>query len=215
LSKKQDHPLLQRLLTITEQRLPLAPQMEELRQQRQWLIDLDHLLEVPEQTTASRGAAQQVAQAVRQYLSELTVAAAQSHSESHRQVVAHFEKTFHSHWWGLFECYAVAGVPRTNNDLEQFFRRLKEGQRRITGRKNIQEFILRYGPAAACLDYEEGLDQLLARLRLVSQADFLRERQCLTLLLRREQKQHRFRHHRPVYLHALEVQWSALAHTTE
>ena len=32
-----------------------------------------------------------------------------------------FLKVSRSYWPGLFHCYSVAGVPRTNNDLEQFF----------------------------------------------------------------------------------------------
>ena len=33
----------------------------------------------------------------------------------------HFRKVTRSYWPGLFACYAVPDLPRTNNDLEQFF----------------------------------------------------------------------------------------------
>ena len=33
----------------------------------------------------------------------------------------HFRKVTRSSWAGLFRCYDVEGLPRTNNDLEQFF----------------------------------------------------------------------------------------------
>lgn len=33
----------------------------------------------------------------------------------------HFLKVTGSYWPGLFHCYAVADLPRTNNDLEQLF----------------------------------------------------------------------------------------------
>ena len=36
--------------------------------------------------------------------------------------VEHFLKVTQSYWPGLFHCYDVEGLPRTNNDLEQFFR---------------------------------------------------------------------------------------------
>lgn len=36
-------------------------------------------------------------------------------------------------WKGLFTCYDHYYIPRTNNDLEQFFRRTKACHRRITG----------------------------------------------------------------------------------
>jgi hypothetical protein len=35
----------------------------------------------------------------------------------------HFRKVTRSYWPGLFACYDVAELPRTNNELEQFFRR--------------------------------------------------------------------------------------------
>ena len=49
--------------------------------------------------------------------------------------VKHFLKVTRSYWPGLFHCYAVAGVPRTNNDLEQFFGSCRHHERRATGRK--------------------------------------------------------------------------------
>ncbi len=47
----------------------------------------------------------------------------------------HFLKVTQSYWPGLFWCYDVPGVPRTNNDLEQFFGSVRYHQRRATGRK--------------------------------------------------------------------------------
>ena len=46
-----------------------------------------------------------------------------------------FLKVSRSYWPGLFHCYSVAGVPRTNNDLEQFFGASRHHERRATGRK--------------------------------------------------------------------------------
>ena len=36
-------------------------------------------------------------------------------------MLAHFQKVTRSYWPGLFHCYHLSDVPRTNNDLEQFF----------------------------------------------------------------------------------------------
>jgi hypothetical protein len=47
----------------------------------------------------------------------------------------HFVRVTRSYWAGLFHCYAVAGLPRTNNDLEQFFGRHRYHERRASGRK--------------------------------------------------------------------------------
>lgn len=46
-----------------------------------------------------------------------------------------FLKVSRSYWPGLFHCYTVEGVPRTNNDLEQFFGSCRHHERRATGRK--------------------------------------------------------------------------------
>ena len=47
----------------------------------------------------------------------------------------HFRKVTRSYWPGLFRCYDVAGLPRTNNDLEQFFGSYRYHERRCSGRK--------------------------------------------------------------------------------
>jgi hypothetical protein len=47
----------------------------------------------------------------------------------------HFLKVSRSYWPGLFRCYDVADLPRTNNDLEQFFGSYRYHERRCSGRK--------------------------------------------------------------------------------
>ena len=48
--------------------------------------------------------------------------------------VAHFLKVSASYGPGLFHCYDIAGLPRTNNDLEQYFGSARYHQRRASGR---------------------------------------------------------------------------------
>ena len=49
--------------------------------------------------------------------------------------VDHFLKVTRSYWPGLFHCYDVPDLPRTNNALEQFFGSHRYHERRATGRK--------------------------------------------------------------------------------
>ena len=49
--------------------------------------------------------------------------------------LGHFRKVTRSSWPGLFACYTVPALPRTNNDLEQFFGAYRSHDRRTTGRK--------------------------------------------------------------------------------
>lgn len=51
------------------------------------------------------------------------------------QVVKQFTKVTRSYWPGLFRCYDVLDLPRTNNDLEQLFGSIRYEERRATGRK--------------------------------------------------------------------------------
>lgn len=204
--------LLRRLIKIADCHLPFANQVAQLRRQRQWIIDLEHLLEPPEQSEQSEQAqltSQSVAEAVDRYLTDLFVQVAANADEEDQRVAIHVGEIFRNRWWGLFTCYDVKDLPRTNNELERYMRRIKTGHRRITGRKNVHDFIIRYGRYAACVDYKESVDDLLGRLRRVSHEDFCRERQILDTALLREQKRHRFRHRQTVYLRELEDRWAA------
>jgi len=180
----------------------------QLRCQRQWLIDLEHLLDPPEPSDQPPPTSQSVTQAVDRYLTKLLAQVTADRDEEDQRVAAHIDQTFRERWWGLFTCYEVDGLPRTNNELERYMRRIKSGQRRIVGRKNVHDFIIRYGRYAACVDYQESVDELLLRLQQVSQADFLRERRALDIALLREQKRYRFRHHQDDYLPELEERWA-------
>ena len=47
----------------------------------------------------------------------------------------HFRKVTRSYRAGLFPCYEVTDLPRTNNELEQFFGSYRYHERRCSGRK--------------------------------------------------------------------------------
>ena len=55
------------------------------------------------------------------------------------EAVAAWATTFYtvtrSYWRGLFHCYDLPEVPRTNNDLEQYFGAARHHERRATGHK--------------------------------------------------------------------------------
>ena len=185
-------------------RLPFAAQAERYRRQRQWLIDLEHLLD-PERDPPKASAG--VTQAVDQYLVDLVTRS--THDAEDQQVADHITQIFRSFWWGLFTCYDVEGLPRTNNELERFIRQIRTGYRRVSGRKNVHDFVIRYGAYAALIDPNESLEELLARMDEVDQEEFLKERKRLNLNLLEEAKIHRFRYHRAEYLAELETRWEA------
>jgi len=98
-------------------------------------------------------------------------------------------------------------VPSSNNERETFFKDLTHHHRRITGRKAVQEFILRYGPFAAFIDYAETFDDLLTRLRQVKPKEFKQARQAMQKVQMRLKKLYRFRHHPDDYSRDLETRW--------
>lgn len=204
MSKKGASILLGRLLKAVDRRLTFQGQIAALRRQIQWLFDLNQLMELEQKPKPTR---QSVSQAVDLYLKNLLEQVQQSGTLEDQEFARQIDVTFRSLWSGLFICYEVEGMPRTNNDLEQFIRRIKTGQRRITGHKNVHDFILRYGSFVAFVDYAESEEELGSRLAKVSQAEFLKERNILNMIVVKEQKNYRFRYHRQVFLAELEFRW--------
>ena len=56
-------------------------------------------------------------------------------SDSLATMLSTFHKVTASYWPGLFHCYDQVDLPRTNNDLEQYFGSARYHERRTTGRK--------------------------------------------------------------------------------
>ena len=63
--------------------------------------------------------------------------------------INHFLKVTRSYEPGLFHCYQIQGLPRTNNDLEQAFGQLRHHQRRVTSRKAAPASLVRAGISSA------------------------------------------------------------------
>jgi hypothetical protein len=63
------------------------------------------------------------------------------------QGVKHFCKVTRSYRPGLFHCYAVPDLPRTNNDLEHEFGSQRYHERRATGRKTASPAVVLRGEA--------------------------------------------------------------------
>ena len=113
---------------------------------------------------------------------------------------------------GLYHCYDVPGLPRTDNALEQFYRRVKGTQRRITGHKRADAYVVRVGGFAvyAIAAGDDAEAELLAQLATVPAAAWQRERATLWANQAHQTKMHRFRCHRAAYLADLEARWSQL-----
>jgi len=112
---------------------------------------------------------------------------------------------------GLVQCYDREGFPHTNNEMERMIRAIKMQYRRISGRKNWNSYLLRYG---RCVAYQEwwlhqpdGEAQLQARLRQVPPASWRQVRQQTRQCHMEQLNRFRFRHRPLDYLAALEMRW--------
>jgi hypothetical protein len=112
----------------------------------------------------------------------------------------------------LYPCYDIPGLPRTNNALEQFYRRVKATERRITGHRRSDNFVVRMGGFAAYALATDHVDEadLLSALAHVPASDWLAERQTLRTIQERQTQMRRFRLHRDAYLADLEARWAHL-----
>jgi len=93
-----------------------------------WVHSLAHLLANEDQASAK-----QVQRRVIGLLGAMT--RWQDHSGNLTTAIDHFLKVTRSYWCGLFHCYDIPDLPRTNNDLEHLFGQHRYLERRITGRK--------------------------------------------------------------------------------
>lgn len=120
--------------------------------------------------------------------------------------IQHFLKVTRSYWPGLFHCYDIAGLPRTNNDLEHLFGTHRYHERRTTGRKTGSPTVVIRGSVRV-------VAATASHLRTFSASDFALVDPSDWMSLRREldQRRHsrvlqrRFRHNPDIYLAQLEL----------
>lgn len=113
-------------------------------------------------------------------------------------------------WKGLFTCYDHYHVPRTNNDLERFFRATKTRHRRMTGLRNWNEYILRNGEMIVLVDDALKQKDLIFRLKNVSYENYKEVKIKWNTRLSDSIKRKRFRRNPENYLQDLEKQWENL-----
>jgi hypothetical protein len=153
---------------------------------------------------------------VEAYLAEIAAAAsADAFPTWLRPAVDHLRSVLLRLGPHLYRCYDVPGLPRTNNDPEQVYRQLKASERRITGHRRSDRFVVRVGGFAASAVTASRLPECVLRLRLagVSAKEWQDERAILRTTQERRAKLRRFRLHRDRYLADLEARWDQLSET--
>ena len=126
--------------------------------------------------------------------------------------IDHFLKVTDSYAPGLFHCYAVDGLPATDNDLEHVFGSARRHERRTTGRNAASPALVVRGAVrvvAAVATQRRARPFGEADLRLQRPGDLARWRQLRADLAHRQVArcaQRRFRRAPDGYLSALEAQ---------
>lgn len=107
----------------------------QIRTSYSWVHRAAHILSNEEDSPV-----EEVRRAYRELLAEML---AKRRSESAlAPAVAQFFKVTKSYWKGLFFCYRVADLARTNNDLEHYFGSARYHERRASGRKGASPAVV-------------------------------------------------------------------------
>jgi hypothetical protein len=121
--------------------------------------------------------------------------------------VDHFLKVTRSYWPGLFACYDVPGLPRTNNALEQLFGGHRYHERRATGRKGASpSLVLRGAARILAATATRQRPYTTAELAQGNQAEWKRLRTELEQRRQRRVERRRFRRDPEGFLRELEEQ---------
>jgi hypothetical protein len=122
-----------------------------------------------------------------------------------RPAVAHFLKVSASYWPGLFHCYDIPGLPRTNNLLEHFFGSVRYHHRRASGRIRASAGTVVRGSVRALASASSRLHPVGEYDLRYPNLDRWRDlRQSLQLRQEARCQQGRFRRDPSAYLAALE-----------
>jgi hypothetical protein len=120
--------------------------------------------------------------------------------------LTHFLKVSRSYWPGLFHCYEVPDVPRTNNALEQCFGAHRYHERRATGRKGASPALVLRGSVRLVAATATRLRVFAAEELAPEDVDAWKAlRQELAIRRQRRTLRHRFRRDPGAYLMQLEA----------
>lgn len=181
-----------------------------------WVLEAEHILDGSWATPATPVSNEQAASRFDQWRTSLGERLNEtSLSEVERVCLQQFLQVLSNMRPYLLQCYDYPLFPRTNNDTERTIRAIKTRYRRISGRKNWNGYLLRYGRCVAFYEWwaeepDRGV-QLEQQLQHVQPEQWRRLRQQTTGAQREQLKRFRFRRKRSTYLASLEARWEIVA----
>jgi hypothetical protein len=187
---------------------PFAATSQALHQGAVWLRDIAYILEPCPTHPLS---AAHVAGQLRNYLD--TVLRWPDVTPTLSAFGRHLDTVSRSYWPGLFHCYDVPDLPRTNNALESHLRETRRRLLRITGQKGLTQRTLQRQGAWELLPRPSTEAQLLETMGQTPPAELAQERQRFAQHRQRFRLQSRSLRQTQAQFHQLRQQWSTLQPT--
>ena len=187
---------------------PFAQTYQALQQGAAWLRDIAYILE-PSPTQPPSAA--HVAGQLRGSLD--TVLRLPDVTPPLYAFGRHLAKVSQSYWSGLFHCYDVPSVPRTNNELESRFRDTGRRLLRTMGQQGLTQRMLQHQGAWELLPRPPTEAQVLGALCYTSPEDLAQERQRFAAHRQRFRLQSRSLRQTQAQFNQLRRQWSTLQPT--
>jgi len=210
---------LARLIAIVDDRLLFQKTLREVRQMRQWVLDAEHILSAEFLPEGSVVTNQLVAQRFDAWRAQLARQVRQgSLSKEQQRCSQQFLQVLSNQRCHLIQCYDQQDFPRTNNEMERRIRAIKTRYRRISGRKNWNSYLLRYGRCVAFYDWWEQdakhSAQFLIQAAHLDREVWRKQRMASSAATSCQLKRFRFRHKRQAVLTSLEARWEAATPTS-
>src|SRR5262245_33985469 len=187
---------------------PFAQTSQELRHGAAWLRDIAYILEP---SPAQPPSAAYVAGQLRGYLD--TVLRLPEVTPTLSAFGLHLDKVSRSYWPGLFHCYDMPSVPRTNNGLESHFRDTSRRLLRTTGQQGLTQRMLQRQGAWELLPRPPTEAQVLGALGQTPPEDLAQERQRFAAHRQRFRLQRRSLKQTQAQFEQLRQRWSSLPPT--
>lgn len=208
LTQRYDPRLAQLYQGLQSALLPFTQTYPDLQQGAAWLREIAYILEpVSPQGLKS----EQVAAQLHGYLG--AIRCQHDVSPAIYDFGLHLDKVTRSYWPGLFHCYDMPGLPRTNNEIESHFRDTGRQILRITGQKGLTGRTLQRQGAWELLPRPATEAKLLDGLSQIPPEDLAQERQRFAGHRERFRLQSRSTRQTQIQFTQLRQRWAALPPT--
>jgi len=186
--------------------------LAQIKSMREWVVEVEHIFDGSWASQVEEITNVEVARRFDAYLERLSCfVEAPERTEDETLRLGHLFKVLTHLRPGLVQCYDIEGFPRINTEMERTIPASKMQSRRISGRKNWNKYLLRYGRCVISHAWWEqqadGEAHLHAHLWQVTAASWRLVRQETRHCHSEQLNRFRFRHCPLDYLAALEMRW--------